>query len=206
MKKICRLVSKVLGISMLFSILCVPALAVETPLKNEEIKVVNLETGDILDVSDYSVEVTEQEDDTIVKTVTADISLSKPETRSSVTDAGVTVRITCITSATNSGSNKRITKFDAKYELLDPEFTISSRHVKVGNYGAQQVQQGTVSNYIYDYYPTTNTFSKSYSNMPWVGSVGAPAFVGGYAECQISRGGSSWSLQCRDFVIENGLF
>lgn len=205
MKKVSKLVSSMLVIAILISALSVPAIAAEIPSANEEIKVVNLETGDILDVDGYSVEIKEQGNNSVIKTVTADISLKTPKTRSSVTDTGVTVRITCTTSATQSGNNWRITRFDARYELLDPAFSISNRHIKVANYGTEQVQQNTVNNYIYDYYPTANTFSKSYSNMPWIGSIGAPAYIGGYAECQISRGGSSWSLQCRDFVIENSL-
>jgi hypothetical protein len=40
----------------------------------------------------------------------------------------------------------------------------------------------------------------------WVNSVGGPSYVGGYAECDISRSSSSWHLQCRDYVVENGLF
>jgi hypothetical protein len=178
----------------------------ETAVDSEAIIVTNLTTGVSYRLTDYSVETMTLESGDISKTVTAEINLESPETRSVVTDAGVTVRITCITTATKSGDKYRMTNFDAKYELLDSAFTISNRYVMTANYGATEVQLDTVNDYIWEYYPSTNNFSKSYSNLPWVNSVGGPSYVGGYAECDISRSSSSWHLQCRDYVVENGLF
>ena len=203
-----KLFSLFLAVIMIVAILPVSAFAVETNMPTDTCKpivITNLSTGEVYDAETYRVETSGVGTNDISKTVVADISLDSKDTRSSVTDAGVTVRITCTTSASKSGNTYRMTKFTAKYELLDAAFTISNRKVKTANYGAPQLQQNVVSNYIWNYTPTSNSFTKSYSNLPWVNSVGAPGFVGGFAECKISRGSSSWSLQGRDFVVENGL-
>ncbi len=197
-----------LAVIMIFALLPVSALAAETNMPTgtcEPIIITDLSTGEVYEAETYRVETSGLGSDNIAKTVVADINLNSRDARSSVTDSGVTVRITCTTSATRSGNTYRMTKFTAKYELLDAAFSISNRKVKTANYGAPELQQNVVSNYIWNYIPTSNFFSEGYSNLPWVNSVGAPGFVGGFAECTISRAGSSWSLQCRDFVVENGL-
>lgn len=196
-----------LAVIMIFSLLPVSALAAETDMPTaacEPIIITNLSTGEVCKAEAYSIETSSFDPKNIEKTVVADINLNSHDARSSVTDAGVTVRITCTTSATKSGDTYRMTKFTAKYELLDAAFTISNRKVKTANYGAKELQHNVVDNYIWDYTPVSNFFTQSYSNLPWVNSVGAPGFVGGFAECTISRASSSWSLQCRDMVVENG--
>lgn len=167
--------------------------------EQEDSIVISNKSGENWEIKDQNVSITEKNGE-IIKTITTEIKLNDNKARSSITDSGATVRITFVVSAQNSGKNYRMTGFKATYTVLDKAFSISSRHIKVCNYGGSDALNS--SKYIYDYKPTTNTYNKSFSNLKWVNS-NKPGLVGGYAECNISRGGSSWNLKCYDWVVYN---
>ena len=167
------------------------------------ITIINEQTNEVISITDYEVEEIVKDNGDIDKTIIADVCLEQPKSRNSVTDSGVTVRITFNVSVAQSGTKYRMTGFKVTYTPLDRAFTISNRHVKTVDYGPNQYVNP--SNYIYDYYPTSNSYSKSYSNQVWVDSSVTPGFVGGYAECTISRGASKWSLVCRDMIVYNDI-
>lgn len=188
---------------IIFCVSCFTSFAAESEPNNSQITITNLNTGETEAVSDVDIKTEYGENGEITKTIEAEIQLDTPKTRSSVTDAGKCVRITFVVNAENSGSLYRMTGFNAKYELLDPAFTISSRYIQVTNkdfYGEMNPDA-----YIYKYYPTGNSYSKTFSNLNWVDSNLSPCMVGGYAQCNISRGGSSWLLRCTDWVVYKDL-
>lgn len=116
-----------------------------------------------------------------------------------VTDGGVTTRITFNMAYTKSGDLYRLDGVSGKYELLDSNFTISNRKVMYTS------QENYSSNSVWTKYPTSNTFSYPGSSR-WIDSKNSIQYwIGGYAECTISRGSSSWNLRCPETVIQRDM-
>lgn len=167
--------------------------------EQEDNIVISNKSGENWEIKEQNVSIIEENGE-ITKTITTEIKLNDNKARSSITDAGATVRITFVVSAQNSGKDYRMTGFKATYTVLDKAFSISSRHIRVYNFGGSDILNS--KKYTYNYNPTKNTYNKSFSNLKWVNSS-EPGLVGGYAECNISRGGSSWNLQCFDWIVYN---
>ena len=89
-------------------------------------------------------------------------------------------------SVTDAGQTVRVT--------VDVSFSISNRMVKIGNYDNSDWSR------VYTYYPGG---SFAYYFNYWVDSAYVPCIVGAYAQCTMSRGGSSWSVRCNNFPVYN---
>ncbi len=115
----------------------------------------------------------------------------------SITDAGATTRIHLNVDYTQSGKRYRLNGVSGRFEQLDTAFTISGRHVMY------TCQSNIVDGHVWNKYPTSNSFSYSRCDH-WV-DTGANIewWIGAYAECTISRGGSSWTLKATEDVIRN---
>lgn len=164
--------------------------------------VTNNETGETYEVPVIEKETMIKEtDNQIIVTKVAEIFIpEKDETgiqpANVVTDGGVTTRITFNMAYTKSGDLYRLDGVSGKYELLDSNFTISNRKVMYIS------QEDYSSNSTWTKYPTSNTFSYPGSSR-WIDSKNSIQYwIGGYAECTISRGSSSWNLRCPETVIQ----
>lgn len=199
--------SIILSITLLLgSCMNVFASSEEDKVQNETpttiITLTNLETGEVYSIEQENIDIvtTLNEDGSVCEQLVADVAVPVEQEDgiapyASVTDGGVTTRINFTINYIQSGNLYRITGVTGSFERLDTAFTISNRFVRYANYHDNE------SGYIKDYTPTGNSFSyPGFSN--WVDTTRIQYIVGGYAKCNISRGGSSWELCCRHIIVE----
>ncbi len=163
-------------------------------------RLVNRASGQIIEVPvEYTSQTVEQEGNQVTVSSTAEFVLpideeSGIQPRTSVTDGGVTTRITLNLSYTHTGTRYRLDQVSGKYEQLDKAFTISNRKVA---FISQEDYNGEPT--IYNV--SSNTFSYPGQKV-WIETNGRWSYwIHGTAKCTISRGGSSWDLLCQETVI-----
>lgn len=165
----------------------------------EWINITNLNTGEtfILDSSIMKSTTAISNNGDIEKKIVANISIPQSSTRNSVTDAGVTVKITLDLDYITSGTQYKLKTVKGSFKVLDNAFSISDRHVKIGNF------DNSCRDNIFDKYPGV-TFSYTLNDR-WIDSSYWPAIVGAYAECTMSRSSNSWSVRCTNIPVQNGM-
>ena len=191
---------------ILSALLClnitIPTFAKESSENNSKIEcisITNLEAGEsfVLDSNMIKSNTTISDTGDIEKEIVAEISIPQAAARNSVTDAGVTVKITLNLDYITSGTQYKLKTVSGSFEVLDNAFSISNRHVKIGNFDNSCLDN------IYDKYPGS-TFSYTFNDR-WVDSSYWPTIVGAYAECTMSRSTSSWSVRCTNIPVQNGM-
>ncbi|HCI17329.1 MAG TPA: hypothetical protein DFH32_01775 [Lachnospiraceae bacterium] len=171
----------------------------ETP--QYTLSVTNKETNEVINIAQDCIETREEHmllgDTQMI--LSANISIPNEKgnmTRNTITDGGVTTRVTFNINYSKSGNLYKITGYSGKFEQLDKSFTISNRKVLVANF-----QNNETKKYIREHIPG-NTFSYSgFSN--WVDITYPNSLVAGYAKCDVSRQASSWELRLNYRIAAN---
>lgn len=145
--------------------------------------------------------VTKQNGNTYIVTKVAEfqlpISNSTISPCTEVEDAGKTVRIKFNVKYTNSGNRYQLNGVTGWYKILDPAFSISNRLVMYTN------QYNFSQGHVWEKHPSSNSFSYSATN-DWIDTTEHIEYwIGGYAQCTISRGGYSWDLRATEDIIKN---
>lgn len=170
----------------------------ETP--QYTLSVTNKETNEVINIAQDCIETREEHmllGDTQM-TLSANISIPNEKgnmTRNTITDGGVTTRVTFNINYSKSGNLYKITGYSGKFEQLDKSFTISNRKVMVANFQNYEIHN------IHNRTPGNNFSYSGFSN--WVDITYPNSLVAGYARCDVSRQGTSWELRLNYRIASN---
>lgn len=165
----------------------------------------NLKTGEVIVVDKKNIDCnTIENDNSISEEVMADVALPDSNNTinplSSVIDSGKCCRVKFNVEYTKSGNKYRLDKVSGSYTKLDPAVAITKRHVRYAS-----IQDYKSNKYIKDYKPSKNKFSYAgFKN--YVDTKNSVHYiVGGFAECKVTRGKTTWNLRCSHIVVSRDI-